>query len=464
MMNDEMNIHDEFEDWLKQSADKHRMYPSDKLWRNINEQLHEQPNWPALTFGAVLTMALITATLVFLHPTKNVFTAPNYAYNYTSSSSVKTSTVISSGTEYFKKLKPTKQKEPVYAFNNPVSDLEPVTISTQQEFIESSNATYTGARTETNYTSPLVTLPSSTKIATNTLLTLKSSAEISPATADNLLAIKSVERVKETDSVNTDSAKELLANNSGAQKIQLPQVNKKRWHVEVYGGSNISYRRLSESMLNNHSAASQPLAADRGNLNSFVSQKPSVGINVGAAFVYAISDRVRVKAGVQVNFRQYNIDAYKSSFERSVLLLNNGFYYPDSVYTYSAISNAQGKAIALTNRYYQIGVPIGLEWTAVKLPNLHFNLAANLQPTYQINSNNYLLTSDYKSYVQAPSLLRRININAGVEATANFNAGNLQWQVGPQILYQTMPTQKANYSIHEHLIDYGVRVGIIKKL
>lgn len=465
MMNDEMNIHDEFEDWLKQSADKHKMYPSDKLWRNINEQLHEQPNWPALTFGAILTLALITATLIFLHPNKDLFSVPNYAYSFTSKSSVESAANQPSAITPI--VRQTKVKEPVYSFNKSFRAYEESSysqpIALQQvedyELPALTNQSQLKANSIANNRATEKLIEKSAAIVLNTSISLQT------AEADDNLALAATSTTSKLEDTTTIGEQKLQHANENAKIVQLPQAKKKRWYVEVYGGSNISYRRLNESAKDGyHTAYSQPSASDRENLNSIVNQRPSVGVNAGAAFVYSVSDRVRLKAGLQLNFRQYNIDAFKSKYDRSVLLLNNGYYYPDSVVTFSAISNEQGKATVLGNKYYQIGIPIGIEWTAVQLRNVNFNLAANVQPTYQINSNNYLLTSDYKNYVQAPGLLRRMNINAGVEATANFNAGRLQWQVGPQILYQTLPTQKANYSIHEHLIDYGIRVGIIKRL
>ena len=65
---------DELEEFLSDSADQHRMYPSDKVWRNINKELHGNKSWPALTFGAILTGAVITAGLILVHPDKSLLT------------------------------------------------------------------------------------------------------------------------------------------------------------------------------------------------------------------------------------------------------------------------------------------------------------------------------------------------------------------------------------------------------
>src|ERR1700712_4833205 len=69
---------DDFENLLKNQTEKHRMYPSDAVWRNINSNLHGKRRWPALTFSAILIGAILTAGFIFLHPNKNLFDHPEF--------------------------------------------------------------------------------------------------------------------------------------------------------------------------------------------------------------------------------------------------------------------------------------------------------------------------------------------------------------------------------------------------
>jgi hypothetical protein len=52
---------DDFEVFLEQEANQHRMYPSDHIWRNIQQEIHGYKKWPALT---VITLFVISALVV----------------------------------------------------------------------------------------------------------------------------------------------------------------------------------------------------------------------------------------------------------------------------------------------------------------------------------------------------------------------------------------------------------------
>ena len=55
----------EFEEFLKDQANQHRMYPSDQVWRSIQDNVHEYRKWPALTVIAVfIIVALVVGTVI----------------------------------------------------------------------------------------------------------------------------------------------------------------------------------------------------------------------------------------------------------------------------------------------------------------------------------------------------------------------------------------------------------------
>src|SRR3954453_790970 len=59
---------DELEDFLRQQADEHRMYPSDKLWRNIQLTIHGETRWPALTYISIFIIAALVTTTLLMKP------------------------------------------------------------------------------------------------------------------------------------------------------------------------------------------------------------------------------------------------------------------------------------------------------------------------------------------------------------------------------------------------------------
>src|SRR3954463_7776428 len=88
---------DELEDFLRQQADEHRMYPSDKLWRNIQLTIHGETRWPALTYISIFIIAALVATTLLMKPEERlkknvaVYTAENTS-NATAEATQATST------------------------------------------------------------------------------------------------------------------------------------------------------------------------------------------------------------------------------------------------------------------------------------------------------------------------------------------------------------------------------------
>ena len=90
------------------------------------------------------------------------------------------------------------------------------------------------------------------------------------------------------------------------------------------------------------------------------------------------------------------------------------------------------------------------------------NVGGNIEPSLVLKSSAYILSSDGNNYVNDPSLLRRWNINSNFGTFVTFNSSKFKWQIGPNIRYQWLSTYKKDYNVKEHLIDYGIRIGISK--
>ncbi len=75
-----------------------------------------------------------------------------------------------------------------------------------------------------------------------------------------------------------------------------------------------------------------------------------------------------------------------------------------------------------------------------------------------------MVSSDYKKYIQEPDLVRHFNLNTSLETFMSYKMGGVTWQAGPQIRYQILPGTTNDYPIHEHLIDFGFKIGVVKSL
>ena len=473
------NLDDDFEQFLSNAAEQQRMYPSDRVWGKIDDQLHgENRRWPGLGFCAILIGSIITAGLILVHPDKDLF-------NIAVSKSKTTQTVANNN----KSL----EKAPLIAFHAPektnkntatfgyiASEGSAETIRTDSDL----NAVNTTSNEHDNYQTAMPLqmaeykiekavlemipqLPGNLVVNSNTY---NESLEGIIAPLETTLVENAIKTINETanDDILQPSV-DLSIAKTGTPVIGNVSSPKKTnpWNIEFYGTPSISYRYINENKpIDIHINNGAPLAPNvtRGAEN-FMRQKPSVGFEVGTAILYSVTPKFRLKAGLQMNLRQYDIEAYGASTEQTQLILNYSTH-TDTLFGLSALSsnNPVGKQVKLTNKYWQIAIPIGFDLKLIETKKVNVYVAGTIQPTYQLNKKMYLLSSDYKNYVQQADLVRHFNVNTAVEAFISFKAGGLNWQAGPQIRYQAMPTVNSAYTIHENLIDYGFKIGIVKRL
>ncbi len=65
---------DNFEEFLQDQLQNHRMFPKDSVWREINIKLHGEKRWPALTFASFLLISITTFICLHFSARQNIFT------------------------------------------------------------------------------------------------------------------------------------------------------------------------------------------------------------------------------------------------------------------------------------------------------------------------------------------------------------------------------------------------------
>ncbi len=467
---------DDFEAFLSESADAHRMYPSDKVWRKIDRELHGDKHWPALTFTAILTGALILAGLVLLKPEKDLFEAK--ARQNTSSVARVENKVSAAFPDAVAAVESRKQVKQELQNQQTVS----ADLSQPQEDITSLDAEKNSnpAQLENNLQSAAGAyageLPDETttgnSLIERTLLVQDNHLNIAQEQiAPPDLAQTTTNMPDAADKANSSemvSATAAAFSGNAGTSITLNKLPASRWSMQYYVTPSMSYRLLYEDKeldVHNYTNGLMP-ATYYNNVNAMVNQKAKLGFEAGAGVLYRVNNKFSVKGGLQVNYRQFGIDAYETSgFQPAILRLNRGVYY-DSIRTVARISNYpnSNKSTELTNKYLQLSMPVGFELNISESRNTAFVLSSTIQPTYLISQEVWLISSDYGSYVQRPDLLNRWNLNTSVEAFLRISGKNMNWQLGPQIRYQMMPSANSKYTVHEHLIDYGFKIGISKAM
>jgi hypothetical protein len=235
----------------------------------------------------------------------------------------------------------------------------------------------------------------------------------------------------------------------------------------------VSFRRLTDAKLKeiiqsgntaNTAANSLPISSSvPAGVNDIVRHRSSVGWELGFNILYSITNRLQLTTGVQLNLRRYDIETFMSRTRdlTSLSLVNNRGI--ETISFYSPYNNNNGyRATTLHNDLYQVSAPVGIQWKVLEGKKWGLTAEASVQPTFSIQANTWLLSSDYKHYTEGNDLLRKWNINsaAGIQLTYATRSATLS--VGPQVRYQHMPTYSNLYPIRENLVDYGIRMSITR--
>lgn len=469
---------DDFERLIRQKADQYKMYPSDQVWKGVYKSLHgrKRRRWAGLAF-LLLGIGSYTANLYFSERPGN-----QVADNLQSSITAATETQTPSSTELNNSDNSSEQAR-ISANgqdNNTNVRRAALTVikggkhpANLQRHDEAPLSVYSteNSLTITNDPQPANEL---TGIA-NTNSGLENTGDINTAAAIEKTELKQTAQATNKAATFADAASESVLPSEKAQSVnwlqeyavfQLATQKPDRIGLQLHFSPTVNYRKLTGRGFDPVSDVKNiPLSSSTlGDVDQYVKHKPALGFEVGANLLYHASKRVNFKAGLQFNYSRYTIEAYEAHPEIATISLNTVFL-SDTVSRYSNIRNLSGFAQEdLENQYYQLSIPIGIDFTVLGEKNLQLHVAGTVQPTYLLNRNSYLITTDYKNYMREPTLVRRWNMNGSVESYISYNTGTVRWQVGPQFRYQLLSTYSSKYPIREQLMEYGIKIGVTKTL
>lgn len=486
-MEDNFNQND-FEEFLKEQVRNHRMYPSDTVWRDINKNLHGDKKWPALTIAAFTLLSATIAICIHFKPKPDIFAIkPADAQKASVSPNSQQNNILnnlpSSASLY-------KEKSDFPVLQNP----SPVNTAPLQEKSIPNNtfkvidrnkiATVEGSEDKKTIAQQPVYI-SAEKHAISKIrkadIVLNSKAEkdardyldlpgqkneiITPDTSKKTKPSNETTKVEDFNDKNmVDDFLKDHKNDIALHTTSKVKSLKNKFGFQIYIAPSVSYRKLVEDRsLMKEGTNTGPVGLNYvADVNKVVRHKPGNGIEAGVSIMYNLTNNFRFKSGVQFNVRQYSIEAYRSSTEMASIALI-GDHGIDTVNTEAVYRNNNGYYSAeLVNRYYQLSIPIGVEWEIIGNKRIQLNVAGAIQPTYLINHNAYLLSTNFKNYSKNPEMVRSFNLNSNIEAFLSFKVGDYKWQIGPQLRYQPYSTFIRQYPIKEHLLDYGIKLGLSK--
>lgn len=477
---------DELEDFLRQQADDHRMYPSDKLWRNIQLTLHGETRWPALTYISIFIIASLVASTLLMKPEERL--KKNVAV-YTATTAANTEAALANRAT-------AAENSPVqHAYTDKITQntIEAVNDKVYKEQLSATGTSFLEHHTNKGDVALVQTKPAispaiitsgvvrNPELVIQHVVTAKNSSDeivtvpnaVKPASMYfstlGLMNLSGLTMGSLMPSLHGNIDNEEIWRNYSllnANAIILKKLSK--FNFQFYITPSISYRQLTD--VKGRAARSYtaiPLSANyKIDINNIVKHTASAGAEVGFALGYQLNNRFTVKSGLQFNVRQYNISAYPAAWPLAPDIQEGENAITDALATSANYTQSNTDPIVLRNRYYEIAAPIGIDYKVFSGTNgtVTINVAASVQPTYTFDKEPFVITTDYKNYADGSSLMRNWNINSSVEAYISYKLGPLRWQIGPQFRYQHLPTYGGGYPIREHLLDYGIKMGFTKSL
>lgn len=483
---------DEFEQFLRENADQHRMYPSEAVWTNVYRKFH--PGKRRLMIAILLLLILsgmywlFTTTGLPVSNQKNIpvvsVEEPSYHDHFPT---VTVDDIIA-------KLR-AKSFMPPLAIEAPVAlkplgirrELRPSLVAIPTVF--SANFGYADQFSMSHWdlVLPRLNLPvydlssvpfkkAVVPVETSTEYFVTQETEpaelVSSAIAGRQAVAQKAILVSDQPAAKPSLREESLfkpvsASSSFAGLIpaRAKTIRKTKWESSIHFVPSVGYRNLFDSK-NWVTYGNSPLMVSRLNVNQFVDHKPAIGFELGGAIRYRLNKALVVKTGLQLNLTRYSIGAFAHSTEKTTVALNPELgIRPDTMIATSNLRNLAGnRPERVHNAYLQVSMPVGAELKLFGDDRLQVNLGGSLQPSYLLNTNQVQLSADFSNYVSEPSLLRRWNIASSMEVFVTYNTGKVNWQIGPQFRYNLLSNFKKAYPIKENLMEYGLKIGITRPI
>ncbi|HUQ66010.1 MAG TPA: hypothetical protein VM101_07635 [Flavitalea sp.] len=456
--------HTDFEELIKEKVDQYKMYPSDRVWKRIDRAIRSRRKWYWSGFVLLLSGISYLAVNELMSPAalipvrKNITSQPQ---------------------------QPEVTPQQLNPLANSVIKNEAPSLPSGDDIISDFSVEDNGNVTAA-FEIPLRLIPGTgnvdrydkASVLISGLAPLNKHEQYNfelswPNRDDNVLTPADQQVPQQSGNVILHPLEQpaekvkinwLVENAS----FRIPEGKTKRISWQLAFSPTVNYRKLSGTrMAKNYIATSTniPLALRLdGNIGNLVNHKPALGFELGTHGHMKLNNRFTLKGGLQFNYSKYDIRAFSIPAEFTTIALNSQTGNSTLV-SVSDIRNFGGNAPEdLKNQYFQVAVPVGLEFRIFGNERLQLNIAGTIQPAYLINSNTYLITTDFKNYAKEPSLVRKWNVNTGAEAFIAYERGGVKWQVGPQFRYQLLSSYKKEYPIKEYLMEYGIKVGITKTI
>jgi len=190
---------------------------------------------------------------------------------------------------------------------------------------------------------------------------------------------------------------------------------------------------------------------------------PRFGVETGAEMTLQIAKKLQFVTGLNLNYSGYNNVSNLVHPTFATLNLNDtkGGTYSKTYITHYGNGQSQDH-INLVNYSIEASVPLGIQYNIWKSQKIRIDVSSLLEPSIVLRDDAYLISTDGRYYVNDPLLVRRTNLEGHFGSYITFLGRKIKWHIGPDFRYQLLSTYKNIYPTKEHLMDYGIRIGISK--
>lgn len=452
-MRDPLNK-DEMEQYLENQVNQHRIYPSDHIWRNIQEQLHEPVRWPALPFILLFIIAALVVGTLLVKPEEH------FVYR-----SHLLSTALPTPEPEKKSGIPSLEESMA---TGAITEKTIAYATERLKLYKPDDSVVYVKDTSNSVTSPILALSASRP--GNMFVTITPDAAMRHTQPEEVIVTGNhyVDSVTGTEITVAQPMEDLAPSKPEVmleQEYAVPIIHtpekESRWSFQMYLTPSATYRRLVSGKTAQPSSpafGNAPLAPGyTDDVNHVVQHSPARGWEFGFNIGYQLNKQFTVKAGLQYNSRKYNIAASSAHSSERVNVALNGH---DTLRTFSPYRNLKGYyPVTLSNSYQELSIPLSISWKGWQHNRLAWHVSASFQPTLALSKDVFLISTDFKNYVDGSSLIRSWNINTSFETYISYRMGDFEWQIGPQFRYQQFSTFKKEYPVREFLLDYGIKIG-----
>ena len=287
----------DFEQFVKQNADQYRMFPSEKVWKGVNSVLHTRKKWYGVWLSVLLLLSGGAVTWVMTSDPSTDKPGKSSLIN-NNSTLPKSPAVVQNIDNLF-----TLDKQTVVAANVATVQKDPIIPG----FASPLTPEY---RRLPEISNDIAVLPTVDRLSIDNDLLNSDPLSAFVLPQENVIP----EKFPATDKDRQSPAIATIPNYFTIENIvnayQYKKIPKKiSWQLFVT--PTVSYRKLSTNKsFDNPSSSNYPFAYP-SDVNSVVTHKPDLGLQVGIAGRYPITKSVNLRGGFQFNINRYDIKALR---------------------------------------------------------------------------------------------------------------------------------------------------------